>query len=599
MKSVMKSVLKWLKKHKKLCIFLVIVIILGILIGKFVRSVQEAAETMLSMMTQQETAVIEYRSLVESVSATGSVTSAGSKSVSAEVTGVKSLSVPVQVGDMVKEGDLLCLLDTADLEENLANSELSLSVAQRRTQLDLDSAKRNLTEAGISVQVDLSRMQEQVDSALRSYEEAKETMNKAGSSYGNANNNSTEIRKALEGYQAQLAGVHKQLNGQQDTVSDIATVSGGDAFDRAALEAEAQRLEQLITEYQMKYSTAQETERGLKSAYDQAVAAVNSAYDAYNRQLQNQEDAIRNGGSTLQSRQDSVTSSRLNASTSGMSDQQQIDRYQEQIAACTVTAPISGVVTAVNLETGDNYNGGAIVTIEDISSYEVTVEIDEYDISKIKEGQKVVIKTNGTGDLELEGKVISIAPRATGGASVTYTVKVSIDTPCEDLRMDMTAKLSIIISSKENVLTVPYAAVQTAEDGSFYVEVVDENGRTASGEAGNGSQGGEASSGNSQAGEGEKTGGNGQTASSDQQGDNRPAAGSGQPNLPAAPGGNAALPGTLPTRRIPVTKGIESDYYVEISGEGIEEGLEVIVPADNSLDNLNDLMLQMGPMGGF
>ena len=144
MKSVMKSILQWLKKHKKLCIFLAIAIILGILIGKCVSSVQEAAETMMSMLSRQETAVIEHRSLVESVSATGSVTSAGSKSVTAEVTGVKSLSVPVQVGDMVKEGDLLCLLDTTDLEENLANSELSLSVSQRRTQLDLDSAQRNL-----------------------------------------------------------------------------------------------------------------------------------------------------------------------------------------------------------------------------------------------------------------------------------------------------------------------------------------------------------------------------------------------------------------------------------------------------------------------
>ena len=122
--------------------------------------------------------------------------------------------------------------------------------------------------------------------------------------------------------------------------------------------------------------------------------------------------------------------------------------------------------------------------------------------------------------------------------------------------MDMTAKLSIIISSKENVLTVPYAAVQTAEDGSFYVEVVDEN------------------------------------AGAD-------AVGSGQPGGAPGGGGNAAMPSSLPTRRIPVTKGIESDYYVEISGEGIEEGLEVIVPADDSLDDLSRLLEQMGPMGGF
>ncbi len=560
----MKSILKWVKKHKKLCIFLVIAIVLGILIARFVSSVQKAAETMMSMMNQQETAVIERRSLVESISATGSVTSAGSKTVTAEVTGVKSLSVPVQVGDMVQVGDLLCLLDTADLEDSLANSELALSVSQSRTQLDLESARRGLAEAETSVQIELSRMEEQVQSALKSYEEARENMNRAGSSYGNANHNSTEIRKALEGYQEQLAQVHAQLNELQD---GAASVSGGDAPDNAALESEAQRLEQLITEYQMKYSTAQETERGLRSAYDQTITAVNNAYDAYKRQLQSQEDAVRNGNSTLQGRQDNLTSSRLNASTSGNSDQQQIDRYQEQIAACNVTAPISGIVTAVNLETGDRYNGGAIVTIEDISSYEVTVEIDEYDISKIKAGQKVVIKTNGTGDLELEGKVISIAPRASAGSGVTYTVKTSIDTPCEDLRMDMTAKLSIVISSKENVLTVPYAAVQTAEDGSFYVEVVDGNAGTDA--VGSGQQGGA---------DGE-----------------RPMA----PGAPTGRGGNAAMPNTLPTRRIPVTKGIESDYYVEISGEGIVEGLEVIVPADDSLDDLNRLLQQMGPMGGF
>ena len=38
---------------------------------------------------------------------------------------------------------------------------------------------------------------------------------------------------------------------------------------------------------------------------------------------------------------------------------------------------------------------------------------------------------------------------------------------------------------------------------------------------------------------------------------------------------------------------------MEISGEGIEEGLEVVVPADNGMDDLNRLLQQMGPMGGF
>lgn len=68
-------------------------------------------------------------------------------------------------------------------------------------------------------------------------------------------------------------------------------------------------------------------------------------------------------------------------------------------------APISGVITAVNAKAGDTYNGGALFTIEDVSAYEVSAEIDEYDIGKIREGQTVVIKTNGTGDEELKGTV--------------------------------------------------------------------------------------------------------------------------------------------------------------------------------------------------
>ena len=32
------------------------------------------------------------------------------------------------------------------------------------------------------------------------------------------------------------------------------------------------------------------------------------------------------------------------------------------------------------------------------------------------------------------------------------------------------------------------------------------------------------------------------------------------------------------TRQIPVTVGLESDYYVEITGDGLEEGLRVVMP---------------------
>ncbi|MBR5356139.1 MAG: hypothetical protein IK121_04395, partial [Lachnospiraceae bacterium] len=82
---------------------------------------------------------------------------------------------------------------------------------------------------------------------------------------------------------------------------------------------------------------------------------------------------------------------------------------------------------------------------------------------------------------ELEGVVKSIAPRATpmkvstdGTSAVTYTTKISILTKNDMLKLDMTAKLSIILDESNGSLTVPYDAVMTDEEtGDKYVEIID------------------------------------------------------------------------------------------------------------------------------
>lgn len=205
-----------------------------------------------------------------------------------------------------------------------------------------------------------------------------------------------------------------------------------------------QNLQTEVTQWQNKYNTAQQNEATCETAYEQALTTAESKLDAYNQQVRNKEDAIRNNDSAVSNKKDSLETSRLNASTSGASDKQQIKKYEEQIEECTVTAPMSGIITEINVEAGDTYSGAIIAVIEDTSDYEISAEIEEYDISAVKVGQKVVIKTNGTGDLELDGTVKEIAPRATtGGSSITYTVTISLDTPCNELKMDMTAKLSI------------------------------------------------------------------------------------------------------------------------------------------------------------
>lgn len=635
-----------LVKHKKILAALSsLVILLAISATVFASYRERRLEEMDAAMSSQETAPVERRTLVESISATGTVVSVMDKDVKADVTGIRVESVSVKVGDVVKAGDVICLLDTSDLEAELADVRTSLNAVSGKTSIDLSASQRSLQEAEATRNIEAERGDQDVADAWNDYLKALTDLEEAESDYNDAMAATNEKKGEYE-YREELL---EEAKGRADGISvstdtsgrlelefsnvkneltsyankkvgngmitfeggmlnniyignpdlpaylDMGNVKIEESIDTAGsapqdasgdedallseiegllgklleiwsryvdaksqeansmagyedAQSDYQSLQAEVSEWKQKYNTAKSEESSLKAAYEQAILTADGKLDVYNQQVRSREDTARRNDSTVNSKEDSLAISRLNASTSGLSDKQQIKRYEEQIEECTVTAPIGGVITEMNVEAGDVYAGNVIAVIEDTSDYEITSEIDEYDIGKVKVGQKVVIKTNGTGDLEMEGRVKEIAPRATtGGTGVTYTVVVSMDSYCDELKMDMTAKLSIILESRNNVITVPYNSVQTDEEGGFYIEIV----------KGTGS--------------GKKAEGAGQDGTAERQ-----------------------------TERIAVTKGMESDYYVEITGNGIKEGMEVIVPAvsGGGLD-IEELLNNGGPMGGF
>lgn len=661
----MKSILEKAGRHKKLIIAIVAIAVIAVTAFVLVNRANDKKAAMLAEMSKQETAQIEKRTLVESISATGTVTSAGSKSVMANVTGVEVTEVNVEVGDAVKEGDILCTFDTTDLEQDLADAQNALSVTQQTTQINVSEAERSLTEAEAGRNIDLERADQDVADAWNDYlkaltdleeaedayndaqaatisknaeyelskskvEEAQTTMNNAAAGAGNSSTYETQFSievKALREYingqnLTNLPGALDRLylsNAELQTYTyativatdtststpteDQATAIEGylgtlkglqTAYQSAAAadagyqktQSEYQTLQAEMNEWQTKYNTAKQTEENCKTAYEQAISTADSKLDAYNQKVRSKEDTVRNDNSSVSTKESNLETTQLNATTVGTSEKKQIRQYEDQIEECTVTAPMGGVITAVNVEVGDSYAGSIIVTIEDTSAYEVSAEISEYDISKVEVGQKVVMKTNATGEEELEGKVKEIAPRATEGSSdVTYTVVTSVDTPCEALKMDMTAKISIILESKENVLTVPYDAVQEDEEGNYYIEVVSEGTASESSEQAENQQ----TEPKTQAGmpEGETTEGEAPEGEFPGKRQNGGAAGNAQMEA-------------VQTRRIVITKGIESDYYIEVVSDEIKEGMEVVIPSESTEGfDIQNMMQHQGAMGGF
>lgn len=121
--------MKWIKEHKKVCIIIAIVavVVIAIIIGVVSGGKKQTD-------SNEETATVEKRTLMESVSATGTFVAADEEKITSDTTGVEVLAVNVEVGDRVSAGDVIAVLDSADLQDNLADAKESLADTNEQTQ---------------------------------------------------------------------------------------------------------------------------------------------------------------------------------------------------------------------------------------------------------------------------------------------------------------------------------------------------------------------------------------------------------------------------------------------------------------------------------
>jgi RND family efflux transporter MFP subunit len=146
-----------------------------------------------------------------------------------------------------------------------------------------------------------------------------------------------------------------------------------------------------------------------------------------------------------------------------------------------IDSPISGTVTRVNANIGSksaNMTAGeALFVIEDLSRLNMKVRVNEYDISKIRLNQQVIITSEVLGDETALGFVSDIAPTGEkkDQASNEMVVPVTIDiTESSGIIAGVTGKASILIARSEGTLAAPVDAVlqdpTTGENVVFIVK---------------------------------------------------------------------------------------------------------------------------------
>lgn len=473
---------KIIKKHRKKIIVIAVIIIVVIIVGVIASKVFAGKKNGEKTIKKENTVTLSKMNLTTSVSATGTINSAKSKTISAESNGVKVSKVNVQVGDTVKKGDVILTFDKSDLQEAL------------------EEANENLTEAKSEASKSISKAGKQLSEAKSDYSSQKTKLAKK----------TAEAKSELSSIKSQISTIKKKINKAKNGQT------------KTQLEEQLTKLQEQLTQVQ--------------SAYEQAV--------------ENEENTNKQNSNSIDNASDSVEDAETNGNKTIKEAENKVKEAKENLEKCTVKATMSGVVTVLNVEAGDTYSGGTIAQIDDTSSFTVTTSVDEYDISKLEKGQKVIILTEATDEDELEGEITFISPSTnssstqsdnmqSSSSSSGYEVKIKIKTADDRLRMGLTAKCSIVLSEATDVFAVPYDAIHEDADGNTVIYVKDQTTNNV-----------------------ENT-----TGASDNKENQQTA-----------------------QKEIKVTKGMESDYYVEISGDDLQEGMQVIIPSDETTasDDKND-----------
>lgn len=228
--------------------------------------------------------------------------------------------------------------------------------------------------------------------------------------------------------------------------------------------------------------------------------------------------------------------------------QAQADRDRTNRNNTVIRSPVSGVVVSRMVDTGQtvaaSLQAPTLFTIaQDLSKMQIDTSYAEADVGAIHVGQAATFRVDAFPNRSFKGMVHQVRLNPTTQQNVvTYDVVVSVDNADQKLMPGMTAYVNVTVAQRQDVLTVPNAALR--------FRPADAPART-----------------------GKPQGGSGKP-----QGDGKSGSGRGKDKADGtAPMGTVfALENGKP-KPIRVTVGITDNRFTEIIGDEIKEGEAVIV----------------------
>lgn len=447
--------------------------------------------------------------------------------VSAEV-----LNADINVGDTVTAGQELCKLDPEAAELQLASAQAQYNSAAAGVQAaevgyEIAQAQYDSTVAQLDVQneqtqrqkdLTMYQMQMQIDGIhngirdindqIADLDEDRDDLKEQKSDLKDARRQADQyVDLAQADYDAAAAayGYPELQRNYQAAVATVTAMESGEIAHteeqlqtaKDALKAADEKMQEVelqLKPHQANLQAAQSAASQMDSAYEQVKDGIEQIDDGKAKLEESLSDTYESLGQTETVK--NLTEAQLNVNTQPVQEAGKrtaalgvdsaaaqvnsakvgaagakvgIDSAEYQLDMYTLTAPIDGVIEAVNVKAHDFASpGNPAFVISNKDTMTVTFGVSEGIRGTLKVGQKIEVDRNGKIYSAAITEIGSMIDQTTG----LFMIKSSVSTPDDSLLTGSTVKVTADTYSTSGVLLIPYDAVYY-DDSQPYVYVAE------------------------------------------------------------------------------------------------------------------------------
>ena len=444
------KVAAFFRKNWKWMVPVVCVAVLG---GWFILRPDRAQDANVDVSYVQTTP--EKRDLSNSLSGTGTLNPANTYNVKSLVAG-KVLTSTIEEGDIVEEGTVLYTVDASDATTKAEQASITLQQAQRSYDKTVDRQYVRAEVAGVVATLKVAKGDEvtsgQEVAVIR--DSSKMVLQLE---FPAADAATFSVGQSAE---VTLDGTFETLTGTVTAVTGTDALSTGNLLTRTV--TISVRNAGGLTTAQAATATVNgvssigaatfqyQAERTLTALAAGTVTAIHAR----------EGDSVNKDDIVLQISGDDLSESIQSASETLRGAELSMESLQDTMNNYTITSPISGTIIEKAAKVGDALSTGSdLCTIYDLSYLEMTINVDELQVSSLSVGQTVQVTADAVQDRTYEGVVTRVSMKGdTSGGTTTYPVTVRID-ETDGLRPGMNANAEIVVAQAKNALAVPNAAV--------------------------------------------------------------------------------------------------------------------------------------------